>query len=184
MAAGLFMITGLCGLLFIGREKARIIGQPVTDLDIQPLLYVEKAIEPKDMLGKVTVVHFWGWWCPPCVQEYPEIIAIQEKYQNDPMVIVASIACGNRTDDTKDTVAFYTKQFLNKSKAPDLPVYCDPAEFSRSEISKMMTSGGFSYPTTLVLDAEGLVADVWRDKITRKTLEQSIERAKKKTPKS
>lgn len=184
MAAGLFMITGLCGLLFIGREKARIIGQSVTELDIQPLLYADKPILRDEMIGKITVLHFWGAWCAPCVEEYPDIISIQEKYSDDPSVIIASIACGKNEDDTKDTLTFYTKQFLNKSNAPDLPVYHDPAEYTRSEISKMMTSGGFSYPTTIVLDSQARVANVWRDKVTKKVLEQAIEQAKKTVPKS
>lgn len=184
MAAGLFMITGLCGLLFIGREKARIIGQSVSELDIQPLLYADKPILREDMLGKTTVLHFWGAWCPPCVEEYPDFIAIQEQYQNDPSVIIASIACGNQADDTKEKLEFYTKQFLNKLNAPDFPIFYDPVEFTRSEISKMMTTGGFSYPTTLVINSEGLVANVWRDKVTEKALGQAIEQAKKSAPKS
>lgn len=184
MAAGLFMISGLCGLLFIGREKARIIGQTVSELDIQPLLYSDKPILREEMMGKVTVLHFWGAWCPPCREEYPDIVSIQEKYSQDPSVIIASIACSDKSDDTKDTLAFYTKQFLNKTDVPDLPVYHDPAEYTRSEISKMMTTGGFSYPTTLVVDSQGQVANVWRDKVTKKVLEQAIEQAKKSVPKS
>jgi peroxiredoxin len=48
----------------------------------------------------------------------------------------------------------------------------------------MMTTGGFSYPTTLVVDSQGQVANVWRDKVTKKVLEQAIEQAKKSVPKS
>jgi cytochrome c biogenesis protein CcmG, thiol:disulfide interchange protein DsbE len=178
MAAALFMVTGICGLLFIGREKARILGQTITDLDIQPLLNASESLTPEDFEGKVVVLHFWGWWCKPCVAEYPEIVASQKKYLSDSQVIFVSIACGQKSDDSQDAVSFYTKQFLNKIDAADLPVYCDPVEYSRTQISQLMTKGGFSYPTTLVVDGQGRVVEIWRSQVTADSIEKAVEQAK------
>jgi thiol-disulfide isomerase/thioredoxin len=179
MAAALFMVTGICGLLFIGRDKARILGQTITELDIQPLLNTEKPLKPEDLEGKVVVLHFWGWWCPPCVAEYPEIAMAQKKFVTDSEVVFASIACGETSDDSQDAVSFRTKQFLNKIGEFDLPVYCDPVEYSRTQISQLMTRGGFSYPTTLVVDSRGRVVEVWRSKVTAAMIEQAVVQAKK-----
>jgi len=179
MFAALFMVTGICVLLFIGREKARIIGQTLPELDIQPLLFVEKPMTPDDMKGKTVVLHFWGFWCAPCLKEYPHFILVQQKYQADPDVLFASVACSDRNTDTKDQLAFYTKQLFNKNNIPDHPVYCDPAEYSRTQISHLLTKGGFYYPTTVVLDGQGRVVEVWRDSIEVKALENAIEKAKK-----
>jgi thiol-disulfide isomerase/thioredoxin len=33
-----------------------------------------------DYRGKVVLINFWGTWCGPCVQELPDLIAVQEKY--------------------------------------------------------------------------------------------------------
>jgi thiol-disulfide isomerase/thioredoxin len=30
--------------------------------------------------GKIRVINFWATWCPPCLKEIPEFIALQEKY--------------------------------------------------------------------------------------------------------
>ena len=178
LLAGLFMVTGICALIIIGREKARIIGQSVTELDIQPLLNAESAITDDQMLGKVTVLHFWGFWCKDCVKELPDFVTIQRTYLQDNKVIFASIACSNRANETKDALRFYTNKCLQNIDANDLPIYYDPAEFSRSRISQLMTQGGFAYPTTLVLDVQGRVVDVWRQSIPPKALAKAIEKAK------
>jgi len=30
--------------------------------------------------GRVTLLHLWATWCPPCVQEFPDIVALTRKY--------------------------------------------------------------------------------------------------------
>ncbi len=178
LLAGLFMVTGICVLLVIGREKARIIGQTITELDIQPLLNAEKPITDADMRGKVVVLHFWGFWCKDCAAEMPEFVATQRSYSEDKSVLFASIASSNKVNETKDALHFYTNKFLQNMDASDLPVYFDPVEFSRARISQLMTAGGFSYPTTLVLDGEGKVVDVWRAAVPPQALAKAIEKAK------
>ncbi len=178
LLAGLFMVTGICVLLIIGREKARIIGQTVTELDIQPLLNAEKSITDDDMKGKVVVLHFWGFWCPECAKEMPDFVKTQHNYRDDAKVLFASIACSNRSQDSQDTLKFYTNKFLQNIDAGDLPIYFDPAEFSRTRLSQLMTAGGFSYPTTMVMDGEGRVVDIWRSAVPLNALSKAIEKAK------
>ncbi|MGD7034535.1 TlpA family protein disulfide reductase [Methylotuvimicrobium buryatense] len=31
--------------------------------------------------GKIVIVNFWATWCPPCREEIPEFIALQQEYQ-------------------------------------------------------------------------------------------------------
>jgi len=182
--AGLFMVTGICVLLFIGREKARIIGQTITELDIQPLINADQAISQEAMKGKVVVLHFWGYWSRPSATEYPDFLQLQKKYSTDTDVLFASIACSDRTNDSAESLAFYSKKFLGNLSDPsalDLPVYHDPAEYTRTQISQLLTAGGFTYPTTIVVDGAGRVVDVWRSPVPPATLERTIEKAKTQT---
>ena len=178
LLAGLFMVTGICVLIIIGREKARIVGQTITELDIQPLLNTETPITDANMAGKVVVLHFWGFWCPECVKELPDFVKAQRDYSKDADVLFANISCNNQSNDTLDTLKFYTNKFLQDAQGSDLPAYCDPVEFSRVRISQLLTAGGFSYPTTLVIDGTGKVVDVWRSTVSPNALKKAIEKAK------
>lgn len=180
LLAGVFMVVGICVLLIIGREKARIVGQTITELDIQPLLNTESPITDADMKGKVVVLHFWGYWNPDCIKELPDFVKTQRAYSQDSEVLFASISCSNDNKETLDSLKFYTNKFLQKLEANDLPVYTDPApaEFSRTRVSQLMTAGGFSYPTTLVVDGAGRVVDVWRSAVPPNALAKAIEKAK------
>ncbi len=172
------MVTGICVLIIIGREKTRIVGQTITELDIQPLLNTESPITDADMAGKVVVLHFWGFWCPECVKELPDFVKTQRDYSKDTEVLFASISCNNQSKDTQDTLKFYTNKFLQDAEGSDLPAYCDPVEFSRVRISQLLTAGGFSYPTTLVIDGTGKVVDVWRSSVPPNALKKAIEKTK------
>src|SRR5919197_797923 len=37
--------------------------------------------------GKVTLVNFWATWCPPCREEIPALVALQEKYRDQLQII-------------------------------------------------------------------------------------------------
>lgn len=30
--------------------------------------------------GKIRIINFWATWCPPCIKEIPEFVALQEQY--------------------------------------------------------------------------------------------------------
>ncbi len=178
LLAGLFMVTGICVLLIIGKEKTRIIGQTITELDIQPLLNTESPVSDEAMRGKVVVLHFWGYWCPACVKELPAFVKTQKSYASDADVLFASVSCSQRKEETLDALKFYTNKFMQNAGGKDLPAYYDPVEFSRTRLSQLLTAGGFSYPTTLVIDGAGEVVDVWRTEVPENALVKAIDKAK------
>ncbi len=40
-----------------------------------------------DYRGKWVLVNFWATWCPPCLEEIPDLIALHEDKANDLVVI-------------------------------------------------------------------------------------------------
>ena len=41
-----------------------------------------------DYKGKVVILNLWPTWCPPCLEELPELNRLQEKYRSDGLVVV------------------------------------------------------------------------------------------------
>ena len=91
---------------------------------------------------------------------HPEIIKLQRKYAVDPRVAIVSISCGSTNPESIDELEFDTKIFV-QGLGGDLPIYCDPAMYSRIQIANIMGRGGFAYPTTLLLNRQMKILDAW-----------------------
>jgi len=55
--------------------------------------------------GKVMVVNFWATWCPPCLEEIPEFVRMQEKFGHRGLQFVG-IAIDNRDKVREFAVKF------------------------------------------------------------------------------
>ena len=107
----------------------------VTDLD-------GKTMTSTDWHGKVVLVNFWATWCPPCLAEIPDLIALQEKYGDDVLVIGVS-----EDEGPVDLVRKFARdRNINY-----------PIVMATPELQKLFP-GVVALPTTFVLDREGRVA--------------------------
>ena len=44
-----------------------------------------------ELKNRIVVINFWGTWCPPCIEEAPQIQQFHEKYRDDPDVVFLTI---------------------------------------------------------------------------------------------
>lgn len=178
--AALFMVVGLSILVYIGREESRLRGQSVEELDIQPLMNAEQAQKIEELKGKVVVLHFWGPWCPPCVMEYPGFAKLQQQYlANAQDVVFLSIASQGKSPENKEELVAEVTEFFQSNDIASHPVFWDPAEYSRAKVSVLLKGRGFGYPTTILLDKDGKIGDVWQSVVEMETLQASIEKFRK-----
>ncbi len=156
---GGIMLAGLLFLAWLGSPPAvSAIGQPLPELDLQPLLNVEQPIVIEDLKGKIAVIHFWGTWCGPCQIEYPEFVALVEEFRQQPQVVIVSVSSSPGPEYDLPELRQRTANFTSKFDTP-VPTYADPAAMTRSGVGLLQSGGTFSYPTTLLVDRDGLIVE-------------------------
>lgn len=175
------MLVGISFLIYLGRERHSFAGKQIPELDLKPLLNAPRAASDVVANSNYKLVHFWGTWCPPCVQEYPDIIKLQRKYAEDPRVAIVSISCGTKNPESLDELEFDTKMFV-QGVGGDLPIYCDPAMYSRIQVANVIGRDGFAYPTTLLLDKQMKIVDAWIGSTGPDELDRAISKVLAKKP--
>ena len=135
---------------------------PIEDFS---LLDVEgKRVRLSDFRGKTVLINFWATWCPACLAEIPDLVALHKK-QGDRIAILG-IALDGAPDEhghvpgedggeTKQSEAPSRKAILAKvsrtAKARSLtyPVLLDPD----GTVGRRFNGG--ELPTTVIIDSQG-----------------------------
>ncbi len=100
-----------------------------------------QKITPTNFGGKVLVLHFWGSWCAPCVEEVPAISEFQKKVADSGVVVVGV---------SIDTNEAAYRRFLAQH-----PVAFQTARDPESNISA--SYGTYKVPETYIIDRSGKV---------------------------
>ena len=154
------MLLGTLVLVWLGTPRGTpVVGQPLPALDLRPLANVDAAPTRESLSGKVVVLHFWGTWCPPCRAEFPEFVKLANKFENESRVAIVSVSCSGGPEYNLDKLKSETESFLS-NVAPGMKTYCDPAAMTRTQIAMLLSGGTIGYPTTIISDAEGKIAQV------------------------
>lgn len=95
--------------------------------------------------GRVMVVNFWATWCPPCREEIPGFIKLQNKYKDRGLVFVG-IAL-----DQRDKVKVFMKEV-----GVNYPILIAGPEAMDLARALGNQSGGLPY--TLVVNAQGNIS--------------------------
>lgn len=95
-----------------------------------------------DYSGKVVFINFWASWCPPCMQEMPDINELRGMY---PDVVILEV---NVSDEKSDALAFI------EEAGYDVHWIIDDGA-----ISKLYPTSGIPY--TLVLDKSGTISTIF-----------------------
>lgn len=111
-------------------------GRPARDF---ALTLDGKSARLSDLRGKVVLLNFWATWCPPCVDEAPELNALQRR-----IAPLGGVVLGVSVDD--DQSAY--DDFLQKYGIT-FPTYRDPTK----QIA--LDYGSTMYPETYVIDRNG-----------------------------
>lgn len=96
-----------------------------------------------ELKGKVVLLNFWATWCPPCREEVPSMVRLNNIMSGKPFQMLAvSIDEGGKPA---------VESFLN-SIGQSLPAYIDPT----TKAAKIYGITGV--PETFIIDRNGIIA--------------------------
>lgn len=100
----------------------------------------QKTVQLSQLRGKPVLLNFWATWCPPCVQEVPDLVALQQQMGDKLVVLAVSMDV--------DEEAYKT---FTAKRMPGVLTVRDPDHKS----SEMY--GTFAYPESFLIDKDGKI---------------------------
>lgn len=117
-----------------------------------------EAVSLSDYKGQVIAVNLWATWCPPCRAELPGMNAVYDAYKDDGLVM---LAVNGREKES------LVAEFI-ESEGFTFPVLLDP------EGQVMGIYSVYSFPTTFIIDRDGVIQHVQTGSISASDFEMVI----------
>jgi cytochrome c biogenesis protein CcmG/thiol:disulfide interchange protein DsbE len=114
------------------------IGTAAPDFTIQD---ADRKVSLNQLRGKIVVLNFWATWCPPCVDEMPSLVQMQQKMKGKGVEVLA-------VSVDADQSAY--QKFLEDYNVNLLTVR-DPDQKSNN------LYGTFKFPETYIIDRQGIL---------------------------
>src|ERR1700745_3620640 len=83
------VLIGLFLTLLAGCNRGshpRLVGNPAPDFTVQD---ADRKVVLRDLRGKIVVLNFWATWCPPCVEEMPSLVKLQQQLKDKGVEVLA-----------------------------------------------------------------------------------------------
>lgn len=187
IVAGVLMTTVLCGALvyfnFIYKDPA--VQQPSqeqsnpdapTGNQVGELCYdvtapiidksgvTERQITLSELRGKVVVINFWGTWCSPCVAELPHFDDVAREYADSVAILAFHSNSGHELADEHIAENFADSPIIFTSD-------------DTGETYYWQLGGLGTWPTTVIVDANGVITAKFVGSVTHQELVAAVKDA-------
>jgi cytochrome c biogenesis protein CcmG/thiol:disulfide interchange protein DsbE len=162
-------ILGACvlGVMLLSRTIQRengqgtkhpSVGKNLPEVSLEVLTGQGENLTLDALSGRVSLINFWGTWCPPCRVEFPHIVALDREFRDHANFKLVSISVpGGET--SVDELRANTEKFLATRNA-DITTYVDAGQMTWRGVVDAL-DGQNGVPTTLILDGDGTIRGVW-----------------------
>lgn len=135
-----------------------VTGRSRVDFTLPDLEGRQRSLSEFD--GRIVVVNFWATWCPPCRQEIPDFVKLQEKYAASNVQFIG--VAMDRID--------HVREFLKQTPINYLVLVGDET----GTITRQYGNGMVVLPYTVVIDRGGRIAAVRRGVFRHDDLEKTL----------
>ncbi|BCK86912.1 thiol-disulfide oxidoreductase ResA [Sideroxyarcus emersonii] len=112
----------------------------------------------QDYRGKWVLVNFWATWCPPCLEEIPDLVKLHEAHKNKDLVVI-----GVALDSTRESVV----EFVAKKKI-GYPVVMGDYDLA-AQVGEVD-----ALPTSYLYDPTGKLVSYQQGMVTRASVESYV----------
>ena len=130
------MLLALSGC-YSGTRPPRI-GTAAPDFTVKD---ADRTVTLSQFKGQIVVLNFWATWCPPCIEEMPSLVQMQQRMKDKGITVVAVSV---DVDDSN------YRRFIRDHNVNLLSVR-DADQKSNA------LYGTFKFPETYVIDRSGVV---------------------------
>lgn len=127
----------VCAGCYSGTRPPHV-GSPAKEFSVQDS---DHAVSLNQYHGQIVVLNFWATWCPPCVEELPSLMTLQERLRGRGVVVV-----GVSIDVDNNAYHRFIKQ-----RNVNFVTVRDPDQ----KVAGMYGTSG--WPETYIIDRQGIM---------------------------
>ncbi len=134
LSASLLLVLAAC----YGGSRPPRIGSNAPDFTVKDS---DRTVSLNQFKGQVVVLNFWATWCPPCVEEMPSLVQMQQRMKAKGVTVLAV---------SVDVDQSSYRRFLGDHSVSLLTVR-DPDQKANG------LYGTFKFPETYIIDRNGVM---------------------------
>ncbi|MGE7919076.1 redoxin domain-containing protein [Viridibacillus sp. NPDC093762] len=162
----IFMIILMIKTNFVDKDESAESGLEINDVapDFQLKNLAGEQVKLSDYRGQKVLLNFWASWCPPCKEEIPHMQKYYEEYGEKSDMVILAVNMTRVEKGGKEKIA----EFVEKYEMT-FPVLVDDND---GKVMKLYDVR--SFPTTYIINSEGVITQKVRMSLDDKKIEEII----------
>lgn len=143
------VLVGIIAVGFFSREDQGSSTPGQIAQNFKAISEQKKTVWLEDFRGKPILLHFWATWCPPCVEEIPELLDFARSLDGKGPLVILAVSLDRQWEEALQI-------FPSQKELPSNVVSVLDADLRSSELY-----GSYQFPETYLLDKELKIVTKW-----------------------